>query len=337
MIIPNVAILELTPRCNHCCLFCYCPWEYDKDYTNTELSTAEWCDIIKAYANNGVKQVTFTGGEPLMRDDLLKLVGFADKQDLRVGVITNGRLVDDIFLNELVKYNAQLSVSVPGINTFKEHTGVDNVEHVLEIFKKCKEIGLRSIANVTVTKKNLPELFENLSLPLINGAEYILLNRFMPGGRGMFNKEFLLSNDEINEALDIAEEVLSLSGKSGHVGTELPYCIIKDYKKYKNLHISTTCGAVNTFFVTDPEGYIKPCNHSPERICRWNELDKLKDSVTWNRYLTRDYIPEMCKGCANLCRCDGGCREAARVNHGNINDNDPCFEKLQKNRSYGIL
>ncbi len=326
MIFPNVAILELTQRCNHRCFFCYCPWEYDKNYKNIELSTTNWFDIIKTYVNNGVKQVTFTGGEPLMRNDLLELVKFAFKQGLRVGIITNGRLVDDDFLNELIKYNVLLSISVPGINTFKEHTGVDNVEHVLEIFKKCKKIGLKSVANITVTKKNLPELFINLSLPLINGAGYILLNRFMPGGRGMHNKEFLLSNDEINEALDIAEEVLKLAGKTGHVGTELPRCILKNPDKYTHIHVSTLCGAVKTFFVTDPSGYIKPCNHSPERICKWNELEKLKESVTWNRYLTRDYIPEMCKGCTELCKCDGGCREAARVTCKNINDKDPCFE-----------
>lgn len=324
-ILPRTAVIELTSRCNHACIFCSCPWEFDKDYKNTELPKETWFEVIKTYIQNGVEHITFTGGEPLMRDDLLDIVEFAKKQGISVGVISNGRKIDKDFLNRIKNLDILLSISVPGLETFKEHTGIDNIEHVLNIFKECKELGIRTVANIAVTKKNLPELYENISYPLINGASYVLLNRFLPGGRGMYNKEFLLTNDEINQMLDIAEEVLERAGMHGHVGTELPYCIIKEPGKYKRIHVGTKCSAVKMFFVTDPSGYIKVCNHSPERICRWDELDKLATHPTWNRYKQSDYIPEMCKGCKDLDKCDGGCREAARVNYGTIDSPDPCF------------
>lgn len=323
--LPQTAVIELTSRCNHMCIFCCCPWEYDKNYKNKELSTKEWFQVIDTYARHGVKHITFTGGEPLMRDDLFDILDYAVNLKLSVGLISNGKKIDDEFLEKLSKYDILLSISVPGIKTYKEHTGIDNVEHILGIFKKCKQLGIQTVANITVTKKNINELYENIALPIVNGASYILLNRFLPGGRGMYNKEFLLSNEQINQMLDIAEEVLTKSGIDGHVGTELPYCIIKDLSKYKKLKVSTRCAAVKEFFVTDPTGYIKVCNHSPERICRWNELEKLKDSITWNRYKLGDFTPQMCVNCPHTNKCDGGCREAARVNFGHIDDSDPCF------------
>lgn len=326
MKLPSTAVIELTSRCNHCCIFCSCPWEFDRDYKNIELSKEEWFKIIDKYVSLGVNHITFTGGEPLMRDDLFDIIDYASHKNISLGLISNGRKIDDKFLERFSKYDILLSISVPGIKTYKEHTGVDNIEHILNLFKKCKKLGIKTVANITVTKKNMSELYENISLPILNGASYILLNRFLPGGRGMFNKEFLLTKQEINEMLNIAEEVLAISGVNGHIGTELPYCLIDNISKYKHLKVSTKCSACKDFFVTDPTGYIKVCNHSPERICKWDDLEKLKTNSTWNRYKVSDFMPEMCKKCRFNKICDGGCRESARVNYGKINDKDPCFD-----------
>ena len=337
MILPRIAVIELTSRCNHFCLFCCCPWEFDKNYKNNELTKEEWFRVFDKYYDCGVRHITFTGGEPLMREDLFDIIDYVSKKGFTLGLISNGRKVDDVFLKKLSEYDVLLSISVPGIKTYKEHTGVDNIDHILNIFEKCKEYKIQTVANIAVTKKNIGELFENISLPILHGASYILLNRFLPGGRGMYNKEYLLSNDEINQMLDIAEEVLTLADVNGHIGTELPLCIIKDPTKYKKLKVSSKCAAVKEFFVTDPSGYIKVCNHSPERLCKWNELEHLESNTTWNRYLKSDFIPNMCKSCPKNNVCDGGCRESARVNYGNIDDNDPCFECLFPNQKKGEI
>lgn len=205
-------------------------------------------------------------------------------------------------------------------------TGVDNIDNVLSLFSLCREIGLKSVANIAVTKKNINELYENIAYPILYGASYVLLNRFLPGGRGMENTELLLNKDEINEMLDIAEEVLVRAGINGHIGTELPYCIIKQPDKYKRLSVGSLCGAGKDFFVIDPEGYIKVCNHSPNRVCRWNEVQSIEKNEYWRRFATRNYLPKMCNGCEHINICDGGCREAAHVYFGAIDEKDPCID-----------
>lgn len=325
LVLPRTAVLEITPRCNHKCLFCSCPWEHSVARPENELSENEWKQIIDTYRYYGVSHITFTGGEPTIREDLPALIECAYKAGYTLGLVSNGRSVETEFLKFLKAHKVLLSISVPGIKTFYEHTGVDNIDSVLSLFSLCKKLGLDSVANIAVTKKNIGELYENISYPILYGASYVLLNRFLPGGRGMKNTELLLNKDEINEMLDIAEAVLERAGIKGHIGTELPYCVIKRPNKYKSLSVGSLCGAGKEFFVTDPEGYIKVCNHSPNRVCRWSEIQSIEKNEYWQRFATRNYLPKKCDGCEHLNICDGGCREAAHVYFGEIDKNDPCM------------
>lgn len=324
--LPNVAALELTYRCNHRCLFCSCPWESDETYRKDELKTEQWFAVIDELMKNGVSAFTLTGGEPLMREDLIRIIEYILQKGASLNMISNGRKIDDEFLDYIAKKKISICISIPGIETFVEHTGVDNVEHVLSLFEKTKIRGIQATANIAVTKKNLPELYENIAYALIKGADYVLLNRFLPGGRGLQNQEYLLTKKETNRMLDIAETVLAKANKYGHVGTELPLCAIDHPERYKHIQVSNLCSAAKGFCVVDPSGYLKVCNHSPIRICRYDELETLEQNEYWMQFRNRDYLPEMCKDCDKKSKCDGGCREAAHVLYGNTNDNDPIFD-----------
>ena len=325
--LPNVAALELTYRCNHRCLFCSCPWESDETYRKDELKTEQWFAVIDELMKNGVSAFTLTGGEPLMREDLMRIIEYILQKGASLNMISNGRKIDDEFLDYIAKKKISICISIPGIETFVEHTGVDNVEHVLSLFEKTKIRGIQATANIAVTKKNLPELYENIAYALIKGADYVLLNRFLPGGRGLQNQEYLLTKKETNQMLDIAETVLAKANKYGHVGTELPLCAIDHPERYKHIQVSNLCSAAKGFCVVDPSGYLKVCNHSPIRICRYDELETLEQNEYWMQFRNRDYLPEMCKDCDKQARCDGGCREAAHVYHGAITDSDPIFDE----------
>ena len=292
-VFPSVAALELTYRCNHECFFCSCPWEANQQYKTDELSLREWKQVINLLADNGVSAFTLTGGEPLMREDLKEIIDYIISSGRRVTLISNGRLVSNQVLDFVAERGITLCISLPGIATYGEHTQDKNVEHTLSLFEEANKRGIRTTANITVTKKNL--------------------------------KEFLLNKDEVNYMLNVAEEVLEKAGKYGHIGTELPYCIIKEPTKYKRLQIGTKCSAAKNFFVVDPSGYIKVCNHSPTRLCRYTDYKSLSNNPYWLKFRNARYIPAMCSSCNNLEICDGGCREAAHVCFGKVTDIDPLF------------
>jgi radical SAM protein with 4Fe4S-binding SPASM domain len=342
--LPSTCVLEMTYKCNHKCLFCSCPWEADNNnfQKRKEMTLDQWKDCISLMVEKGVCNIAFTGGEALLNKDIYKIIEFAssltaeyietkdgslvsEKKPPGLYLISNGKMVNDNVLSFCKNNNVNLSMSLPGLNTFKTHTQFGSYKNILKNFTKAKNMGLKTTVNITVTKKNLFELYETISEALLAGADMLLLNRFLPGGRGLkYAKELLLSKEEINQMLDIAEEVLKTANRPGSVGTELPKCII-DTNKYSHLKVSTKCSAAIDFFVIGPSGFIRTCNHSPVELCHYKEFESLKSNPYWKKFTQKDYIPSSCNNCSMLSDCDGGCREAAHVFCGELESKDPVF------------
>lgn len=322
--LPKCAVLELTYRCNHECKFCSCPWYApDNNYPiGQELDLIQWKHIIRKLYDLGVQAISISGGECLLKDCLPDILRFINEESKNRGLrkeivlISNGLLMNEDYL-QLFKHNhVHLSMSLPGIETFTEHTGVDNANGVLHWFQEAKKIGLNTTVNITVTKKNYYELFRTISLGLINGASSVLINRFLPGGRGLMNKdELILNRQQLNGMLDTVEEVLTLSDRYGFVGTEIPLCAIDDPKKHKRLRYGTKCAAAKDFFVIDPAGQIRTCNHSPKVVGNIFAEDIIQDKEYWNIFANSNYHPAMCQSCESVDLCDCGCREVANILH----------------------
>lgn len=340
--LPATAVLELTYRCNHRCLFCSCPWEnpagdFDK---RPELGTAEWKRAIAKVTGMGVVNLAFSGGEALMRGDCLELLAYSasrrvehietENGELRSSwgppnlyLLSNGVKVDDRVLAFCRDRKVQLSLSLPGLSTFAELTGGGSADRVLSLFQTAKKMGLKTVANITVTRRNLPELRETLAAALLAGATQVLLNRFLPGGRGLQHAaELGLDRNQLADMLRVAEEVLSTAGAFGFLGAEVPKCCVPD-QPFKRLTVSTGCSAALQFFVIDPSGYLRVCNHSPVRLESIAEIEKVKLNPYWMRFTQKRYLPDGCLECSQSKGCDGGCREAAHLSGGAIDAMDP--------------
>lgn len=323
--LPKSVALELTYRCNHKCKFCSCPWDAPNStyLKGEELSICDWMKVIELLYNKGVESFSISGGEVLLKDGFESILGFIRQEgkkrgiDLPIVLISNARNMTADYIHLFKELNVHLSMSLPGYETFQEHTGVDNADGVLHWFQIAKSIGVKTTLNVTVTKKNYEELFQIISLGLLNGAEDILLNRFLPGGRGLaYMDELMLTPMQVNGMLDIAEEVLAYANRQGNVGTEVPLCAIKDVEKYKHIHIGYQCAAAKGFFVIDPAGNIRTCNHSPHVVGHVFRKPMIEDVDYWNMFAYSEYSPIMCSGCKMIKKCDCGCREVANILHG---------------------
>lgn len=291
-----------------------------------ELCIADWKAVVDILYDKGIKMFSLSGGEILLKEGFDRLIRYireeGDKRNIhhQIVVISNGLLMKHDYLELFKELDVHLSMSLPGYETFEYHTGVDNAEGVLHWFREAKEIGLSATVNVTVTQKNIHELFETISLGLINGANDVLLNRFLPGGRGLtYMNELLLSSSQINIMLETAEEVLDYANRYGNVGTEIPLCAILDKNKYKRIHVGYQCAAAKSFFVIDPSGQIRTCNHSPHVVGHIFSNPMITDTEYWNRFANSDYKPDSCSNCKWIKTCDCGCREVANILHGDTN------------------
>jgi radical SAM protein with 4Fe4S-binding SPASM domain len=340
--LPATAVLEMTYLCNHKCVFCSCPWERaDGDFDRREeLSVDEWKETIRRLTGMGVCHLAFTGGEPLLKKGLFEIIEFAasclaehvETVDGRLQsrhappklyLLSNGSAVDRRVLEFCKRLDVQLSMSLPGLSTFREHTQYGDPDVILDRFREARAMGLSTVVNVTVTRKNLDELYKTLSAAFLAGAGQLLMNRFLPGGRGLrYAGELSLDKDQVRQMLDTAEEVLQEANRSGSVGTELPKCIV-DSTRYQRLEIGTRCSATIGFFVIGPSGYVRTCNHSPVRLHHVHQIDRVKTDPYWMRFTQKDYLPAACGGCEQSSACDGGCREAAHIVGGALDAPDP--------------
>ena len=344
--LPTTAVLELTYQCNQKCLFCSCPWEntsktFKKD---KELSTKQWKDAIQKISSLGITDLCFTGGEALLRDDLWEIISFAHslkdqkilykgkklykkRNPLRLYLISNGQKITSLDLQLCKKHKVQLSLSLPGLKTLSETTGGGDPNKVLKNFSLAKKLGLFTIVNVTVTKKNLSELYETISSAFLAGADQLLLNIFLKGGRGLQHTDSLsLNHPEIIEALDQTEQVLKTAHRFGDTGTEIPKCLLPE-KKYERLNVASKCAAAIGFFVIGPSGNIRVCNHSPIKLCSYKDLETLKTNDYWRTFTQKNYLPKQCFSCSSMGSCDGGCREEAHIVHGEVSALHELVEK----------
>ena len=88
-VLPDVAALELTYRCNHKCRFCSCPWYAGMLKPGPEMDAAEWRQLICEFADQGVRQFAITGGETLLKDGVFDILDCA----ANVGSVTCSILI----------------------------------------------------------------------------------------------------------------------------------------------------------------------------------------------------------------------------------------------------
>src|SRR4030042_1130117 len=83
--------LALTFKCQNDCVHCYAGGPHE----TAELSTSQWKEVIDRLSQIGVFILTFTGGEPTLREDLQDLLTYAQTKGMVTGLITNGRKLTD--------------------------------------------------------------------------------------------------------------------------------------------------------------------------------------------------------------------------------------------------
>lgn len=150
--------LQLTTRCNLRCVHCYSPPKGGN--RDPDLSTEFALGVLEDAGSLGVERVAILGGEPLIRKDLALLIQKAVDCGLDPDVVTNGMLLTDDRLRELVDAGIKhFTVSIDGLrHGHNLMRGRDNFEATLETIQRLGRSGLGVKVNTVVTRHNLSEL-----------------------------------------------------------------------------------------------------------------------------------------------------------------------------------
>ncbi|MDI6841163.1 MAG: radical SAM protein [bacterium] len=156
-LIPFEVLLELTYRCNLKCIHCWVG-----EPPGEELTTEEWKNILNQLADAGTFSISFTGGEPFLRDDWLELSLYAKKLHFAISFLTNGTLITPAIAKALKDVNpVNVEVSLHGA-TPETH---DQITQVKGSFKKVinaihylREEKIHVVASTRIMNVNFQEV-----------------------------------------------------------------------------------------------------------------------------------------------------------------------------------
>ena len=199
-----VVVWNMTRRCNLKCMHCYSS-SRNIQYKN-ELTTDEAKKLVSDLAAFGSPVILFSGGEPLMREDLPELVQIAVDKGMRAVISTNATLLTKKMADTLKKTGiSYIGVSLDGMK--KTHDLFRGVEGAFALTMKgiriCRDEGIKVGVRFTMNRKNfsdIPDIFNLIEEENIPRACFYHL---VYSGRGSKLIEEDLSHEEARKVIDI--------------------------------------------------------------------------------------------------------------------------------------
>ncbi len=189
--------ISLTDKCNLNCLYCNPTGVEGLKFRKDDiLSFEELLRIIDVFAGKlGIRKIRFTGGEPLVRKDVLfffeEVYKLKLKYGFKVGLTTNGTILEDKL--EKLKYSGldKLNISLDSLQPerFKYITGKDQINKVLNAIDKAEKHNFSSLKiNVVIIKKiNDDEIFDFVEFAK-NRKITVRFIEFMPFGNNEWSR-----------------------------------------------------------------------------------------------------------------------------------------------------
>jgi MoaA/NifB/PqqE/SkfB family radical SAM enzyme len=246
--IPSFLIASITSRCNLNCSGCYNRARGESPNI-TEMSREEWGRIFKEAAEIGISVILLTGGEPLMRIDVLEEAALYPS--LLFPVFTNGTMLDAAFVKLFEEHrNLVPIISIEGDEAFTDNRrGQGIYAGAMCAMEKLKEQNLLFGVSMTVTSKNIKSVTSEETISMLEsmGGKITIFVEYVP-----FANQNLVLDD--NERLFLEERITELKKKKKMILISFP----GDEK------ISGGCLATGRgFFHISANGNAEPCPFSP--------------------------------------------------------------------------
>jgi MoaA/NifB/PqqE/SkfB family radical SAM enzyme len=188
----QTVFLHVTKACNLHCSYCY--FSAHKPLPD-EMTAGEFRRFWPQLVALRPRKIVFTGGEPLLRPDLLELLGDLRNADPEHRVLrclnSNGHRVTPELARRLVGLADEVRVSIDALRERNDaHRGKGNFDAALRALDCYSAAGFEPVALITVTPLTLPDLEELVCLLIGRGITRFNVNGFRPIGRGAAHPEW---------------------------------------------------------------------------------------------------------------------------------------------------
>ena len=345
-----VVVWNVGQRCNLKCVHCYSQSK-DIEYTN-ELNTKEAKAMIDGLAEYGAPVLLFSGGEPLMREDLMELIAYAKDKGLRAVISTNGTMITEEKGKELKEFGlSYVGISLDGLKeTNDKFRGIEGAfDEALQGIRNCLKLGIKVGLRFTINKRNAQDIPGIFDLIEKEGIPRVCFYHLVYSGRGSRLIEEDLTHEETRKVVDFIIDKTKAAHDRGNPLEVLtvdnhadgPYIyqrLLKENPKHTaevlellkwnegnssghGLACVSWDGAVHAdqFWREHTFGNVRERKFGEIWEDKSNDLlMKLKDK--------KNYVTGRCSKCKWLDICGGNFRARAESIHGDIWEPDPaCY------------
>ncbi|KIZ36644.1 MULTISPECIES: pyrroloquinoline quinone biosynthesis protein PqqE [Stutzerimonas stutzeri subgroup] len=329
---PLWLLAELTYRCPLQCPYCSNPLDFAR--THEELSTAEWIEVFRQAREMGAAQLGFSGGEPLVRQDLAELIEAARGLGYYTNLITSGIGLTE----EKIASFAEAGLDHIQISFQAADEEVNNLlagskkafAHKLEMARAVKKHGYPMVLNFVTHRHNIDNIDQIIRLCIELEADFVELATCQFYGWAELNRAGLLpSKEQLVRAERITNEWRDKLAAENHP-CKLIF-VTPDY--YEERPKACMNGWGNLFLDITPDGTALPC-HSARQLpvefpnVREHSIEHIwRHSFGFNKFRGYDWMPEPCRSCDEKERDFGGCRCQAFMLTGDAANADPVCSK----------
>ncbi|MFQ6112371.1 MAG: radical SAM protein [Nitrospinota bacterium] len=328
---PFIVSWNTTRRCNLRCAHCYLDARELESGGEGELTTGEGVELIDSIAAlNPRAFLVLTGGEPLLREDILELASVASSRGLIVLLGTNGILLGEGAARKLKGSGVEgIGVSIHSLDAriHDSFTGLEgSLSRVTEGIAACRREGLDFQVQTVARRENLDEIPAIIGYSREVGAKAFNLFFLVCTGRGQGLTD--LTAEQYEEALSLLMEE--------HMGSKDMIIRARCAPHFKRVVRQRSpgdfpagaemsgCLAATHYCRVTPEGDVTPCPYMPLRAGNLRETSF--ESIWQGSHLFRTLRTSALKGKCGLCEFNeicGGCRARALAMKGDPMEEDP--------------
>jgi pyrroloquinoline quinone biosynthesis protein E len=322
-------LAELTYRCPLHCAFCSNPVDFASQ--EAELDTGTWCDLISQARELGAAQIGFSGGEPLLRDDLETLVAHARRLGFYTNLITSGIGLNETriaLLKDAGLDHIQLSFqdSTRELNDFVSSTRTFELKQ--RVARLIKQHGYPMVLNCVLHRYNLPHIAQIIDMALEMGAEYLELANTQYYGWAMLNRDQLMPTvEQLREAEATVNQYRERIGERCRI-----FFVVPDYFEARPKACMNGWGSV--FLGVAPDGTALPCHAARSlpgldlpHVSTVSLAQIWYESPAFNAFRGDGWMSEPCRTCDERAVDHGGCRCQAYLLTGDATAADPVCSK----------
>ncbi len=224
--VPMMVGLRITHACNLNCKLCGVG--AGKPFRG-EMTTEEAKKVINNISRAGVSHLSFGGGEPLIRDDIIELAGYAAHRIDSVGIVSNGLSLDKGMARQIARAGVnQVMVSLDGVDpaTHDANRGTGSYERVIKAIDNLQDARVTARISFTISRANCNQLSKMIGLAAKYGVN-LHVQEFFARGRAAGHDSLILTKRERRDMQRLLHKTQAERG-AGSISFENRYIVSED-------------------------------------------------------------------------------------------------------------